>query len=304
MISGMIRLPLPALLSSALVAFTIEFDNEAERQLPHRTTRQGASGRPDAPWLVSLAMWANCMQFVEQGGITVRELERRARTRSNLPGMVRWGYIVIKPDPADRRAKPPKRDWVVAATPAGRQARETWSRLAGTIERCWKNRFGRNAVGRLRRAIEALAAQLDRGLPDCLPILGYGLECREWENQRRIARQHSNEERSAADKQGALPDLPLSALLSRPLLAWAMEFERQSGLSLAIGANWCASSMKGPKSWPTFRDCLACRRKPFPWGSACCGGGAWPRSKRIPLGGPGWCGSQRKGSERARNILS
>jgi len=32
------RLPLPTLLSHALVAFTIEFDNESEHQLPHRTT--------------------------------------------------------------------------------------------------------------------------------------------------------------------------------------------------------------------------------------------------------------------------
>jgi hypothetical protein len=37
------HLPLPALLSQALVAFTIEFDNEFERQVPHRTTNHGAT---------------------------------------------------------------------------------------------------------------------------------------------------------------------------------------------------------------------------------------------------------------------
>jgi hypothetical protein len=36
-------LPLSALLSQALVAYTIEFDNEAEHRLPHRTTSHGAS---------------------------------------------------------------------------------------------------------------------------------------------------------------------------------------------------------------------------------------------------------------------
>ena len=46
------RLPLPALLSQLLVAFTIEFDNEFERQTPHRTTNHG--GVPGAPWLVSI----------------------------------------------------------------------------------------------------------------------------------------------------------------------------------------------------------------------------------------------------------
>jgi hypothetical protein len=36
-------IPLPTLLSHALLAFTIEFDNEAEGQIIHRTTKQGAS---------------------------------------------------------------------------------------------------------------------------------------------------------------------------------------------------------------------------------------------------------------------
>src|SRR5690348_6903370 len=60
-------LPLSALLSQALVAFTIEFDNEAEHRLPHRTTSHGTSGPGDGAaklWLVSLAMWENCMRYV------------------------------------------------------------------------------------------------------------------------------------------------------------------------------------------------------------------------------------------------
>jgi hypothetical protein len=53
-------LPLPSLLSHALVAFTIEFDNEFEHQVPHRTTNHGST--PDsrhAPWLVSMVMWSS-----------------------------------------------------------------------------------------------------------------------------------------------------------------------------------------------------------------------------------------------------
>jgi hypothetical protein len=37
------RFPLATLLSFAVVAFTIEFDNEAEHRLPHRTTSHGAT---------------------------------------------------------------------------------------------------------------------------------------------------------------------------------------------------------------------------------------------------------------------
>jgi hypothetical protein len=37
-------LPLATLLSQVLVAFTIEFDNETERQMQHGTTRHGSKG--------------------------------------------------------------------------------------------------------------------------------------------------------------------------------------------------------------------------------------------------------------------
>ena len=59
------RFELPALLSQALVAFTIELDNEFERQMSHRTSDHGRTpGQATAPWLVSMAMWWTCMRFV------------------------------------------------------------------------------------------------------------------------------------------------------------------------------------------------------------------------------------------------
>jgi hypothetical protein len=103
------RLPLSSLLSFALGAFTIEFDNEAEHRLPHRTTNHGlTAGSAAGPWLVSMVMWFNCMRFVPEEGIAVRELERPARTRTNWDGMQGWGYIYLAPDPADSRPKPPQ----------------------------------------------------------------------------------------------------------------------------------------------------------------------------------------------------
>ena len=102
-------LPLSALLSQVLVAFTIECDNEFEQQMPHRTSNYGSTaGRGAGPWLVSMAMWWTCMRFVAEDGITVAELTRRARTGTNLPGMLRWKYISVEPDPADPRPKPPR----------------------------------------------------------------------------------------------------------------------------------------------------------------------------------------------------
>ena len=67
------RLPLPSLLSHALVAFTIEFDNEFEHQAPHRTTNHSlTAGTRHVPWLVSMVMWSNFMRFVGQEGTTIQ----------------------------------------------------------------------------------------------------------------------------------------------------------------------------------------------------------------------------------------
>jgi DNA-binding MarR family transcriptional regulator len=227
------KLPLATLLSHALVAFTIEFDNEVEHQLPHRTTNHGAtpnvaSGLLYRPWLVSLAMWANCMQFVGEQGIRVNELEQLAGTPSNLNGMERWGYITIAPDPDDKRAKPRRSDWVIRATPAGRMAQEIWRPLFGVIEQRWAARFGAARLARLRKSLQGLVDKLNADLPDCLPILGYGLIGISLQRKPRI---------SATRRNTTAVDLPLSALLSRPLLTLATEFEERMNLSLAICAN-------------------------------------------------------------------
>lgn len=227
-------LPLPTLLSHVLVAFTIEFDNEAERQMQHRTTKHGTTahglgaGSLHAPWLVSLVMWSNCMRFVGDQGIRIGELEDLAGTKTNLNGMERWGYIVIEPAAGDSRAKPPRSNWLIRATPAGRKAQEIWRPLSGVIEARWQTRFGKDTIDQLRESLWALISQIDCELPDCLPILGYGLFSRVPERKRRAADARHDDASSL---------LPLSALLSRVLLAFAMEFERQSELSLAISAN-------------------------------------------------------------------
>jgi DNA-binding MarR family transcriptional regulator len=221
-------LPLPALLSQALVAFTIEFDNEFERQMPHRTTKHGSTaGSRSGPWLVSLAMWSNCMRFVGEAGVRAGELEDLTRTKTNLNGMERWGYVIVAPDPADGRPNPPRSQWVIRATPKGRKAREVWGPLFDVIEKRWEARFGSEEIGRLRESLRALVGRMDAGLPDCLPILGYGL----------FSRGPDREGQAPAAREENIASLPLPALLSRVLLAFAIEFERESELSLAISAN-------------------------------------------------------------------
>ncbi len=227
-------LPLSALLSQLLVAFTIEFDNEFEHQMPHRTTKYGSmTNSPGAPWLVSLVMWSNCMQFVGTEGVTVGELLRLAHTTTNLAGMQRWRYIVVAPDPTDHQSKQTLPDTLIRPTPAGRQAQKLWQPLFGVVEERWQSRFGKDEFAQLRTSLATLCSQCASELPDCLPILGYGLFSRD----KRPANDPSLSTQPAAHTHAALSALSLVTLLSRVLLTFAIEFEQTSNVSLAISAD-------------------------------------------------------------------
>jgi hypothetical protein len=207
------RLPLPSLLSQVLVAFTIEFDNEFERRMPHRTT---ISGSRTGPWLVSMVMWSNFMQFVGEEGVTVGELQRLARVpKLSLAGMERWGYVAVEP-------KKGRSQWVIRLTTKGRMAQQVWRPLFGVIEKRWEARFGKDQIDKLRGWLSALVSQIDIELPEYLPVLGYGF-CSEILTQKRTT--------------PAVGESGLPALLSKVLLAFTLDFEREFDLSLPMCAN-------------------------------------------------------------------
>jgi methyltransferase (TIGR00027 family) len=219
---------LPALLSQALVAFTIETDNEAEQRAPHSTTDYGPGAGGSGPWLTSLAMWENCLRFLDHP-VTVAELTRLARTGIDLDGMRRWGYLTVDGSAKAARTgtgrlKHASQDAVLRATVAGQRAREIWAPLPALIEDRWRERYGAAEIGRLRDSLQVIAGQLDPGLPDCLPILGPGLFGRKLDP-------------APPPPELTREALPLNALLSRALLAFATEFERDWDLSLAVSAN-------------------------------------------------------------------
>jgi DNA-binding MarR family transcriptional regulator len=223
------RLPLSALTSQALVAFAIEFDNEFEHQMPHRTTNHGSTaGSERAPWLVSMAMWIHCMRHVPADGIPAGELARRAQLGAKGAEMVLkrmskwWGYLTIKPDPADSRAKPPPSAWLVRPSRAGRQAQQIWEPLTSVVEDRWRTRFGAGEIAQLRSALAAMVGQLGMELPDYPPI-------------GRLEPAASAAAPSGGDR--AVSDLPLPALLSKVLLAFTVGFERRPDLALRLSAN-------------------------------------------------------------------
>jgi methyltransferase (TIGR00027 family) len=228
-------LPLSALLSAALVAFTIEADNEAEHRFPHRTTNDGPSpgAAATAPWLTSLLMWANCLRHLPDEGITVAELRRRARTGTNLDGMRRWRWVSYAPDPG--RGKRPGPGAMVIPTAAGRRARGVWAAATEQTEARWRDRFGAAAIDDLRAALAGVVDRLDPGLPDCLPILGYPLRSI-FEPEAPTDSQATPDPHETPDHHDA-SELPLWALLSRALLAFALEYERAPGPPLTLSAN-------------------------------------------------------------------
>lgn len=220
-------LPLATLLSHVLVAFTIEFDNEFEHRTPHRTTVAGASGGQSGPWLTSMVMYSNLLRLVPERGISVREIIRLSRTPMvHLAGMERWGYIVVAPDPADTRPKPPQADWLVRPSARGLRAQQAWEPLFGEIEERWQNRFGAGALKSLRAALSSMVGRIDLDLPEYLPVLGYGLTA-----------EVLDVSKPAPDRARDAQVRTLPALLSNVLLALTLEFERQSAVSLAICAN-------------------------------------------------------------------
>ena len=144
------RSALSALLSQALVAFTIEFDNEAEHRLPHRTTSHGTSGDGDATWLVSLAMWENCMRYVTGDPITVGDLEARARTPDQPGRHAALGIHHHRRHREEGTPRPPRAGRGAACHRRRPAGAEIWRPLAGHVEQSWRERFGADRVAGLR----------------------------------------------------------------------------------------------------------------------------------------------------------
>lgn len=223
------NLPLPTLLSQSLVAFTIEFDNEAEHRLPHRTSLGPKPGDWDSgPWLVSQVLWSNVMRYVSDEGIRIADLHESARTKRDLlSGLQRWGYVIVGPAATESRNNSPHGELVVRPTAAGRRAKQIWEPLGSVIDKRWRERFGPGTIDALRSSLLRIVDQLEVDLPDYLPIV------HPTHNGRAEIPPPPRSERPRVDAS----DFDLSALLSKVLLAFTLDFEQESRISLAISAN-------------------------------------------------------------------
>jgi DNA-binding MarR family transcriptional regulator len=223
-----VEAPLPALLSQAFVAFTIEVDNEAERVVAHMTTSFGSRGERRSVWLTSLAMWFNCLRgLADAGELTVAGLQRQVRMTTNLDGMRRWGYITI--DGVGRVARGTPRPHarpgsVLALTGRGAEAEAIWRPLPAEVERRWRERFGDGAIDQLRTALLKVSREIEAPLPDFMPIGRVGGEVAP-----------GAEPRSRRERDGDV-ELPLVSLIARVLIVWTRDHEGEARLPLPV---WC-----------------------------------------------------------------
>jgi hypothetical protein len=210
------RLPVPTLLSHALVAMTIGLDNELEQRMGHMTNlgrRRGLSA--EGPWLVSWSTWANLLRFIPPEGISLQDLRRRPGvSKRHLggknPGVIRWGYVTLS-------------GGAVRPTSQLREASETiFPLLPDLVETKWADHLGARKVGQLKELLGELLCQVDQELPHYLPQVD-NLMWTRWG--------------PSAPREEAIGDLKLVDRLAQALLLYTLQHESASEIPLTMAAN-------------------------------------------------------------------
>ena len=221
--------------SQALVAYTVEFDNEFERRL----AEAGHGGS-----ILSLIVWSNVMRFLTGGSRTVRDLAKQSMMPENrvkfFAGCLeRWGFITLRPDEADDRpvvkraygksgrmlrdgwgsGRGIRAGWRAGLTEKGKKAVGIWPGLFPVMERRWQDRFGQERIVQLKEALEQVLEQVNLDLPDGLPA--------QWDLDGKY-----RGPRVRGSEVAALP-----VLFSQLLLAFTMEFDAASKAPLILCAN-------------------------------------------------------------------
>jgi hypothetical protein len=222
-------LPLHALLSAALVAFTIECDNEVELGLAERGYRG----------MLSLVVWLNAMQYVGTGTASIADI--RAHTHTSRPQiefiaakLQQWGYLapVGEPNATARGARggTPRTSRqtinqrsTFTVTDKGAAVIELWPQVIGIVESRWKRRHGQ-ALTTALKATAKLAAGAGVLMPEGLPSSSGNRIMGDWP-----------EFPTGGLVEPAAARAPV--LFARALMAVAIAYEHQSGLPLALTAN-------------------------------------------------------------------
>lgn len=218
--AGLTRTPLPTLLGRALGTFKRDYDR--------------ARGEDGA--VPQLPAWANVLRVIDAEGTDQQEIVRRAVVAKRIARIAvqrieRRGRLVV-----EVRAIPGKRGKarIVLLTDEGAAARARAQGLVATLQNDWRQRFGDVVIDRLRDALANVVNRLPIELPH--HVTGYGEGdpsvtggdyYPEEAGPPRIPA-HGQEWPVVLREPGSdASNLPLPALLSQVLAAFAIDYDRE-----------------------------------------------------------------------------
>jgi hypothetical protein len=147
-------LPLSALLSQALMAFSIDYE--------------GSGG-------LSLAATANVVRHMDDDGVDVALRARRGREPGQPIPVHHTLAMVERHEYAAVVAHPNPRTGRFRLTEKGRRVRDAYEPVLAAVEQRWERRYGAPVVHGVRASLEAVAGQLDGDLPHDIIGLDAGL---------------------------------------------------------------------------------------------------------------------------------
>jgi hypothetical protein len=162
---------LSALLSHALLMYTLDFERRSDLSLP---------------------LSANVVRILDEAGASVDELPQRAGVSKEaiamaLTSLTKDGRVVVE-------------DKVVRLTTSGRDAQQAAVRVHAAVEEGWRERFGADSVSRLRSALDGVLEQRE--------ALSGGLA--PYESGWRAGKRYAARTRAVVgDPAGALPQYPM-----------------------------------------------------------------------------------------------
>ncbi|MCY3812260.1 MAG: hypothetical protein OXH15_10740 [Gammaproteobacteria bacterium] len=214
------RTPLPTLLGRALGTFTRDYDRA-----------RGEDGT-----VPQLPAWANVLRVIDADGTDQQDIVRRAVVAQRIARIAvtrleRRGRLAV-----EARAIPGKRGKarIVLLTDEGAAARTRAESLVATLQDDWRQRFGGAAIDRLREALASVVNRLPIELPHYVTGYGEGDPSvtggdyhAEQAGPPRIPA-HGQEWPVVLRETGSdAGDLPLPALLSQVLAAFAIDYDRE-----------------------------------------------------------------------------
>ena len=193
----------------------------------------------------SLGVWSNVLRPFDDETLDRHDLIRRGvisrrAVRALIRDLERLRWLTVE--------KPARGQTLLRLTAAGRHARAAGTRLAGAAERGFASRFGADRTAALREALATVVNQFEIELPWFLT--GYGLADSSLTGGSHVP-EHPGPPRTPAhgadwpvvlrDHTSDANEQPLSALLSKALAAFRIEYERRMlghGTGLDFVANF------------------------------------------------------------------